>query len=183
MPIIVKHLRALVIAGLIGVLMGGCGFHLRSWELGNAYESIGLESAGRFDIESDLRRALAQTGVPLVNRDAQLVLELLDVDEELRTASVGGDARTAEFELIRRVRYAVREANGTYLAKPTSFSVSRRYFLDRDNLVGSNEEQALLRRELRSDLVQQIMRVLNAVSRAEPSGSSSSAAKSAVHDG
>jgi len=149
-------------------LIAGCGFQLRNWELGNAYESVALESAGRFDIEPALRRALSQTGVPVVTSDAQLVLEVIDANEELRTASVSGSARTAEYELIQRVRYAVREGDGTYLAKPATLSASRRYFLDRGNLVGSNEEQALLRRELRTDLVQQIMRVLNTVSRSAP---------------
>lgn len=171
---LVKPVRSLVMAGLVGLLVGGCGFQLRSWELGDAYESVGLESAGQFDITPVLRRALEQTGLPVVPRDAELVLELIDTDEELRTASVNGTARTAEFELIQRVRYAVRKGDGSYLVNPTIVSSSRRYFLDRGNLVGSNEEQALLRRELRTNLVQQIMRVLNAVSRSTPTASATS---------
>jgi len=158
-----------VVAGLLLALqLAGCGFQLRSWEMGDAYSSVGLESAGRFDIEPALRRALSQSGVPVLDSGAELVLELLDSDEELRTASVSGSARTAEFELIMRVRYAIRDGSGSYLAKPSVLRSSRRYFLDRDNLVGSNEEQALLRRELRTTLVQQIMRVLNTVSREPP---------------
>ena len=39
--------------------------------------------------------------------------------------------------------------------------------MDRDNIVGSSEEQALLVREMQTDLVQQILRALNAVT-AEP---------------
>ena len=150
------------------LLLSGCGFQLRSWDLGSGYSSIALESAGRFDVEPTLRRALTQTGVPVVTNDAELVLELISSGEELRTASVSSSARTAEYELILRVRYAIRDAAGVYLAKQVSLQSSRRYFIDRGNLVGSNEEQALLRRELRSELVQQIMRVLNAVSRAAP---------------
>lgn len=147
-------------------VLTGCGFQLRSWDLGEAYQSVGLESSGRFDIEPDLRRALSQTGVPVVESGAELVLVLLNADEELRTASVSGNARTAEYELIQRVRYAIRGADGELLAQPANLRASRRYFLDRGNLVGSNEEQALLRREMRTDLVQQIMRVVNTVSRA-----------------
>jgi LPS-assembly lipoprotein len=147
--------------------------------MGNAYSSVGLDSAGRFDIEPSLRRALSQTGVPLVSTDPELVLELINADEELRTASVSGNARTAEYELIARVRYAIRDASGSYLTKPTTLQSSRRYFLDRGNLVGSNEEQALLRRELRTDLVQQIMRVLNTVSRTPGSPSIENKAKKA----
>ena len=153
--------------GCLSCALVGCGFHLRSWKLGDAYESVALQSAGRFDIEPALRRALAQTGVPLVSEDAELVLQLLDASEELRTASVTGGARTAEFELIQRVNYAIVDGDGAVLARPATLQASRRYFLDRDNLVGSNEEQALLRRELRTDLVQQLLRVLNTISRSD----------------
>ena len=157
----------LAAAGALLCLLGasGCGFQLRSWELGDAYESVGLDVRGGQEYEPALRRALGQTGVPVTDDAPALVLELLDAAEELRTASVSGSARTAEYELIARVRYAVRDAQGSYLARPATLAASRRYFLDRGNLVGSNEEQALLRRELRADLVQQIMRVLNTVSR------------------
>lgn len=157
-------LSSFVVALLLQTL-GGCGFHLRSWELGNEYESVGLDARGNQEIEFPLRAALENTGVPLLATGAELVLELLDSDEELRTASVSSLARTAEFELIQRVRYAVRTAEGDYLVKPATATATRRYFLDRDNLVGSNEEQSLLRRELRTELVQRIMRVLNTVSR------------------
>lgn len=155
----------LTVIALFALSTSGCGFQLRNWELGNAYESVGMEVRGNQEIAGPLRLALGQTGVPVLAEGAELVLELLDSDEELLTASVSGNARTAEYELIQRVRYAVRAADGSYLAKPTTASASRRYFLDRGNLVGSNEEQALLRRELRSELVQRIMRVLNTVSR------------------
>ncbi len=162
------HLCTAVAVLLLVVQLAGCGFQLRSWEMGNSFNSIGLESAARFDIEPDLRRALAQTGVPVLDTGAELVVELLDSGEELRTASVSGAARTAEFELIVRIRYAIRDATGSYLAQPATLLSSRRYFLDRGNLVGSNEEQALLRRELRTQLIQQLMRVLNTVSRTVP---------------
>lgn len=162
---------AIALAVVLAVVVSGCGFQLRSWKLGEAYESVALKSSGGFEIEPALRRALTQTGVPVVETDAELVLHVLDSTEELRTASVSGTARTAEFELIQRVRYAILDSDGAYLAEPTSLRASRRYFLDRGNLVGSNEEQALLRRELRTDLVQQIMRVLNTVSRSVPKSS------------
>ncbi len=167
-----------VALAVLTVAISGCGFHLRSWELGNAYESVGLDvrsgfRAGRggLEIADQLGQALEQTGVPVLASGAELVLELINSDEELRTASVSGVARTAEYELIQRVRYALRTADGTYVAPPATAKATRRYFLDRGNLVGSNEEQALLRRELRVELVQKVMRVLNTVSRnPAPSG-------------
>jgi LPS-assembly lipoprotein len=173
-----KHLgltvaRRTICVLLAALLLTSCGFHLRSWQLQGNYDAVELSSAGQHSVARALRSALRQTGVPLITAatraefaDAKvLVVELLDSTEDLRTASVSGSARTAEYELSLRLRYAVRRGAGDYLAKPTWARAARVYRLDRGNLVGSNEEQALLRRELQADLVQQVMRVLNTVSR------------------
>lgn len=174
-------IRRLAVLVLVGALFAasGCGFHLRSWEIGSAYDAVSLTTTARHAITDPLRRALAQTGVPLLDspEDGEtdgvapgkvLVLQVINASDNLRTASVGGNARTAEYELSTAVQFALGTADGTQLAQPTWARARRVYQLDRGNLVGSNEEQTLLRRELHADVVQQIMRVVNAVSRAVP---------------
>jgi outer membrane lipopolysaccharide assembly protein LptE/RlpB len=52
--------------------------------------------------------------------------------------------------------------------------------VDRDNLVGSSEEQALLQREMTDDLVQQIIRGVNAVVTAAPASASGTASGSSA---
>lgn len=144
-----------------------CGFALRSWDIGDAYESIALVGARNDAMVVQLRQALAQTGVPLrgTAADAALIVEVLDARDELRAASISGGARTAEYELSLGLRYAIKTADGGYLARPAWASARRIYRIDRGNLVGSSEEQALLRRELSADLVQQVMRAVSAVTR------------------
>jgi outer membrane lipopolysaccharide assembly protein LptE/RlpB len=51
------------------------------------------------------------------------------------------------------------------LAPPTWVERERVFRIDRDNIVGSSEEQALLERELTQDLVSQLIRAMDAVSR------------------
>jgi LPS-assembly lipoprotein len=68
----------------------------------------------------------------------------------------------AEYQLNLQVLYGVRDADQELLAPQWARS-ARVYQVDRDNLVGSNEEETLLEREMRSDLVQQIIRAVNAV--------------------
>ena len=171
--------RGWLLGALAGLSLSACGFRLRSWELGSAFDGVVLENPGRHAIGEPLRRAITQTSVPLMSgADARaealaparlLVLRVLEAGEDLRTASVGGNARTAEYELTARVRFDVTDGSGAALAAPRWAQARRVYLLDRGNLVGSNEEQALLRREMHTDLVQQVMRVLNAVSRQPPS--------------
>ena len=59
---------------------------------------------------------------------------------------------------------------------PRSIRASRVYTVDRNNIVGSSEEQALLQREMVEDLVQQIIRGVNAVVTAPPAASTGSSA-------
>ncbi|MEM6708355.1 MAG: LPS assembly lipoprotein LptE [Pseudomonadota bacterium] len=151
-------------------LLGGCGFQLRSYALD--------ESAGRLLVASQLdparidapaesmadvlRSAFESAGAELVDNaeDADLILEILDERSGRRSVSVTGNARTAEYEVSRSVNYRLARA-GEELISPTWLRVQRVLRLDLNNVVGSNAEQALLERELRSDLVQQIVRSVN----------------------
>lgn len=156
-------LRA-VIAGCTLALLAGCGFQLRTWDLSSNVDSFFIEVAGNNPLETPLHRAMRQAGVPEAESasGAEVVVTLLDVRRSRRGVSVTSRARVAEYELNLNVLYGVR-ARGKQLLAPQWARSSRAYRVDRDNLVGSNEEQALLEREMQSDLVQQIVRAVNAV--------------------
>jgi LPS-assembly lipoprotein len=70
--------------------------------------------------------------------------------------------RAAEYEVAVAVRYAVTDRHGRELIPEQWLERQRVYRVDPDNILGSSEEQALLERELEADLVQQIVRSLNA---------------------
>jgi hypothetical protein len=97
-----------------------------------------------------------------------VVVELLGDRRERRSATVSGQARAAEYELIMGVRYRVRSGAGEELVADQWLERERVFRVDRDNLVGSSEEQALLEREMQAELVQQIIRSINAVAAALP---------------
>ncbi len=148
---------------------GGCGFHLRSWDVGSSIDSVHVAANARNPMQAPLQRALQQAGVTLVDRagDASVVVELLDSRQERRSISVSGQARAAEYESTLGVRFRIADAAGGELVPAQWLERVRVFRVDRDNLVGSSEEQALLEREMRSDLVQQILRTLNAVAAAQ----------------
>jgi LPS-assembly lipoprotein len=162
-----------LLATLLAFTAGGCGFHLRTWDLESSVESAWVEASPRHDLAEPMRRALRQAGVEAAGgrSEAALVIDLMDQRQERRSASVSGQARAAEYEVIYAVQYRVTDAGGTDLVPAQWIERQRVYRVDRTNIVGSSEEQALLVREMRDDIVQQILRTLNAVaSRTERAG-------------
>ena len=163
--------RAVLVAAVL--LAGGCGFHLRSWDLERSVASAYVAASPRHDLAEPMRRALRQAGIDAAGSrtDASLVIDLQDHRQERRSASVSGQARAAEYEMIYAVLYRVSDGAGNELVAPQWIERQRVYRIDRDNLVGSSEEQSLLLREMRDDIVQQILRTLSAVAaRAESAG-------------
>ncbi|MCR9278540.1 MAG: LPS assembly lipoprotein LptE [Pseudomonadaceae bacterium] len=151
-------------ATLVIVLLAGCGFHLRGWDLAANVATATVLSADRVDITRDLEAALRQSGVELVaaGEPADVTIEILDESVSRRSASVSGQARVAEYELTSLVAYRISSEDGPLLGRSQA-RAERSFRLDRDNIVGSSEEQALLEREMRRDLIEQIMRSLNRV--------------------
>ena len=169
-------LRSLLLLGIAGTV-AGCGFHLRTWELEGNIETAKITSNLRNPLADPLGRALRSAGVEVVGSgSADVTIELVSDRTSRRAVSVTDQARAAEYQTTLTVVYAVFDAKGDPLAAERSIRASRVYTVDRDNIVGSSEEQALLQREMVDDLVQQIIRGVNAVVTAPPPAASGSAA-------
>ncbi|MCZ6643011.1 MAG: LPS assembly lipoprotein LptE [Gammaproteobacteria bacterium] len=153
-----------LVASVFLLLLTSCGFHLRTWDLGTNLESARVEAGLRSQLARPLRRALGQSGVnEAAQGESQVVIELLDQRSNRRSISVTGQARAAEYETTLEVRFQVHDAKGVELIAARWIRSERVFRVDRDNLVGNSEEQALIEREMRDDLIQQILRSLNAI--------------------
>ena len=151
-------------AALSMTLVAGCGWHLRTWDLEGNVETAKITANPRNPLATPLGQALKSAGVEIVDSgSADVSIELLDDRSGRRSVSVTDQARAAEYEATLAVLYRVVDAKGEELAAPRWVRASRVYTVDRDNLVGSSEEQALLEREMVTDLVQQVIRGVNAV--------------------
>lgn len=158
-----RSLRRLVGSLLLVGLFAGCGFHLRTWELESNVETAKITSNLRNPVAEPLGRALKSAGVELIESGpADVTVELVSDRESRRSVSVTDQARAADYETTLSVVYALQDGDGNVLSEPRAIRARRIYQVDRDNLVGSNEEQALLQREMVDDLVQQLIRAINA---------------------
>ena len=161
---------------LLLVVLAGCGFHLRGSELSANFETVYVRSVSGITIEHQLARSLGFAGVEVVTdrSAADVVIDLTSQRDDRRSVSVTERARTAEYEISLEIRYRIvgqepvaadEEPVETVLVEDRSVRVARTYRLDRNNIVGSSEEQALLRGEMEQDVVQQILRSLDTATR------------------
>ena len=151
---------------VVALLVAACGFHLRTWDLGTALEAVHIDTDATVDLDRELAQAIRSANVRLTTEteDADVVVRLSEQRQNRRSAAVTA-GRAAEYEMSLSIRFALESASGEVLTAPSELTSERVARLDRDNIVGSSEEQALLVREMRADLVERIVRVLGARSR------------------
>ncbi|MEM7099199.1 MAG: LPS assembly lipoprotein LptE [Pseudomonadota bacterium] len=159
-------MRGFVLIGLMGVLCS-CGFQLRTYDISTNIESFAITGKTRIAVAEPLNRTLRQAGLAQNIDSPAVTVELLDQRRERRSISTAGQARAAEYETTYGVQYRLLGSAGEELLAPTWIERVRVYRIDRDNIVGSSEEQAILERELMQDVVGQIVRSMDAVSRSQ----------------
>jgi LPS-assembly lipoprotein len=155
---------------ILALLLSSCGFHLRGTNLNSSIPSAYVDAARHVTMDRTVRETLEVSGIDVVDDrgNAAVVINLLDSQQEQRTMSVTEDIRTAEYALTVKLRYTVKDAGGRELVPDRWVEASRIYRLDRENLVASSQEEALLLRELEQELVGQIIRSLEAAARKAP---------------
>jgi LPS-assembly lipoprotein len=157
-------MRASVLICLI--LVAGCGFHLRTWDLTGKFESVHVSIDSSVTLNREFERALGTAGINIVmdKRLADVVVRLSAEHESRRSVSYTGQARVAQYELTLSLAFLAEDAAGNVLLPIRSIQIERTYRHDQENIVGSAEEEMLIVREMRVELVQRILRSLGTVS-------------------
>ena len=148
------------------LVLHGCGFHLRTWDIGDTFDAVHIDTDSSVDLDQELAQAFRAANVRLVAdpKQADVVVKLSAQRQERRSVSVTA-GRAAEYEMSLQVSFGAETGDGEPLAAASDLRSERVARFDRDNVVGSSEEQALLAAEMRTDLVGRIVRVLGTLSR------------------
>ena len=162
--------RAALALGLT-VLLSACGFHLRgsngSFMLPFATMYIGLPDTSPLAIGlKRYIRAIGSTEVVNTKDGADAVLEVLNDPERNRTKtilSLNKNGRVQEYQLGYSINFRVLDKEGNQLLVPTTISLVRPITFDESQVLAKETEEAALYRDMRNDLVQQIMRRLAAI--------------------
>ena len=157
-------------AALALVSLGGCGFALRkapSFAFSTLYS--GLAESSPLGVE--LRRSLQATGKVTVVSDArrigeaQVVLEVLQDRREKVVLSLNSSGQVREFQLRLVFVFRLRTLAGRELIPASEIALQRDISFNESAVLAKEAEEALLYRDMQSDVVQQVMRRLAAVTR------------------
>lgn len=158
--------RSITVLGL-AFLMTACGFQLRG---------TGTMQMALNELNFSARDALSPLGKQVkdsldnnqvnLSGDAPFTLYLGPEETSRRTASFTAGTRSAEYRLTSSVNYELRSGALPALIKD-KVEVQRTYAHNQDNVTGSSQEEAVLREEMRRDLVMQLMIRLQAITPAQ----------------
>lgn len=160
--------RRLVIAGGAAALLAGCGFQLRKAPE-FAFDSIAVNAPASSPIANELRRNLSADGrlkVLPASADTKEARVILDLPTELREKVVVGlnsTGQVREFQLRTRIRFKLRTPQGKELIPDTEMLQQRDISFNEAAVLSKEAEEAMLYRDMQTDLVQQLMRRLAAL--------------------
>ena len=159
---------AVASASAASLSLGGCGFALRKAP-NFAFTSLYSSSAGSSPLGVELKRSLESTRKvkvitdPRLINEAQVVFEVLLDQREKVVLSRNSSGQVREFQLRLRFGFKLRTLAAKELIPATEIVLQRDINFNESAVLAKEAEEALLYRDMQSDVVQQIMRRLAAV--------------------
>jgi LPS-assembly lipoprotein len=153
-----------VVTLVLASALSSCGFHLRG-EAHYAFDTVFLSAPAALPVTVELKRSLEGIGsakLVATPQAAQVVLDIVSVEDNKQILSLSGGGKVSEFLLIKRVLVRVHDNDGNDWLPTSEVLVRRSYtYSDTEALAKEVQEQRLWR-EMQTDAVQQIVRRLQA---------------------
>jgi len=161
----VKRKQKIGVWPLVGlaacVIANGCGFHLRGVAK-LPFETLYI--AGDHPMLAELGRTLRNSSSAKVVSDPNIAMASFTMLGEARDKvilSVNTAGRVREYQLRYAVNFRVHDGRGGEYVSPNIITL-RRDITFNDQVLAKESEEALLYREMQSDMVQQIVRRMQA---------------------
>ena len=161
---------AVAVPVAFAVLVAGCGFHLRKEaELPSSMKKVHIQIGDASSaLAKDLAKALPRSGTEVV-ADVAPDVAIMNISANAFTTdvlSVSGNARASEYSLRYHVEFEVTDAAGTAVLPKQTIELARDFTFDATQALGLSAETDLLTKELERDMVQTILRRLEALANA-----------------
>ncbi|CAN7643598.1 MULTISPECIES: LPS assembly lipoprotein LptE [unclassified Acidovorax] len=148
-------------------LLSACGFRLRGVpEFG--FGSLYIAAPASSPLARELQRTLEGSGGQLqLLRDpaamptAEAILDLLQEQQERAVVGLNASGQVRELQLRLRIKFRLRTPAGAELIPETELLQQRDISYNETIALAKEAEEALLYRNMRTDLVQQLMRRLS----------------------
>jgi LPS-assembly lipoprotein len=152
---------------LLALTVSACGFKLRGsdGQFNMPFKSIYLGFADNSPLGTELKRNLRAVGTEVLS-EAPKAEALFDVVAEARGKSIlslNSQGRVREYLLTYTLVFRVRDPKGAELLQSTDISLKRSISFNEKQILANESEEALLYRDMQTDLVQQILRRLAAI--------------------
>jgi LPS-assembly lipoprotein len=153
-------------ASLAGLALAACGFKLRGNQ-NYAFQTLAIMPNPGGVLAIELRRSVASTVRVLAADEslmqAQVVLDIVQEQREKTVVGVNSSGQVREFQLRIRVKFRVRKPDGQELTPETEILQQRDISFNESAVLAKEAEEALLYRDMQTDIVQQLMRRLASV--------------------
>ena len=163
------RLGAIVLA--VSLAVSACGFHLRGdgghYTLPFPTMYVGLPDSSPLAI--DLKRNINANGSTTVvsnRQEADGVIDVISNPERTKAKSIlslNNNGRVRQYLLAYSIVFRVLDKQGAELLGPTSIALSRPIDFNENQLLAKEQEEALLYKDMQTDLVQQMMRRIAAI--------------------
>ena len=160
-----------VLIAALALLLAGCGFHLRrSAALPAGMQTVHLDIAGGGSLQRQLTRALQLSGATVVEHGGKGVATLRAPVAQFSTnaLTLTGFARVSEYSVRYRVEFEVLGADGQVIAPLQSIEMGHEFTFDSTQAIGIAGEVDAIQRSLTGDMVQAILRRLDAIAKHPP---------------
>ena len=156
--------RRLLLGALATTTLSACGFRLRG-AIDMPFSSAFVDGNPNDPLIAGLRRQLLANDVELTDTvaAAQVHIRILNQSKERDILSLNAAGKAREYRLYYVLGYAVDRADGTTLRAPDRITIRRDVTFSESQLLAKTEEEAVLYRDMETDLVRQLMRRLAAV--------------------
>lgn len=155
--------RAFVTAAA-SALLSGCGFQLR----GSAqlpYETLFVDIPDSSALGAELKRNLragSSTRIVARREEAQAILAPTAEQRSKTILSLSSAGRVREFRLKYNFAFRVIDTQGRDIIAPVTLLIERDFPFNDTQVLAKESEEALLYRDMQTDMVQQVLRRLAA---------------------
>ena len=149
----------------MALALAACGFHLRG-EQKLPFETIYLNTPPNSPLGATLNRQIRSgTDTRPVQQagEASAVLEILGETRDKEILTLNAQGRAVEYKLIYRLRFRLHDGKGREYIGPTDLRAQRDISINDSQVLSKESEEALLYRDMQTDLVQQLLRRIAAV--------------------
>ena len=150
------------------IVLSACGFKLRGSLLGQnlPFKSIYINLPENSPLGAELRRNIRGSGeLKIADKpeNAEAILDVMNETREKIILSLNSQGRVRQFGLNYRATIRVRDNNQAELLAPTAIALKRDISYNEDQILAKDAEEAMMYRDMQSDLVQQILRRVAAI--------------------